>query len=154
MSAESVRGARDRDSSDSRHRAREAAVQMLYQWEVGRVPMTEVRVAFWQGPAATTSLSDVHRAFAGELADGVVASVDTIDPLIREAAEHWRVERMNVLDRLIMRLAVYEFLHEPDTPAKVIINEALDLARTFSGDESVRFINGVLDAIRREQQRA
>jgi len=60
---------------------------------------------------------------------------------------------MNVMDRLILRLALYEFLHEPQTPAKVIINEALELARTFSGDESVRFINGVLDAVRRKLQR-
>ena len=73
--------------------------------------------------------------------------------MIAEAAEHWRIERMNVLDRLILRLAVYEFLHEPDTPATVIINEALELARTFSGDEAVRFINGVLDAIRRRLER-
>jgi len=66
-----------------------------------------------------------------------------------DAAEHWRLERMNVMDRLILRLAVYEFLHEPATPGKVIINEALELARSFSGDESVGFINGILDAIRR-----
>jgi N utilization substance protein B len=75
--------------------------------------------------------------------------VADIDPMIAEAAQNWRLERMNVLDRLILRLAVYEFLHEPETPAKVIINEALELARTFSADDSVRFINGVLDAIRR-----
>jgi len=154
MSAASGRGNPARTARDSRHRAREAAVQMLYQWEVGRVPMPEVLASFWEGPGATEIVSGEHRVFATELANGVVAAVETIDPLIREAAEHWRVERMNVLDRLIMRLAVYEFLHESETPAKVIINEALDLARTFSGDESVRFINGVLDAIRREQQRA
>ena len=69
--------------------------------------------------------------------------------MITEAAQNWRIERMNVLDRLILRLAIYEFLHEPETPAKVIINEALELARTFSTDDSVRFINGVLDAVRR-----
>ena len=66
---------------------------------------------------------------------------------------HWRIERMNVIDRLILRLAVYEFLHEPDTPGKVIINEALELARSFSADDSVRFINGILDAIRRTLSR-
>ena len=73
--------------------------------------------------------------------------------MIAEAAEHWRIERMAVLDRLVLRLAVYEFLHEADTPAKVIINEALELARTFSTDEAVKFINGILDAIRRRLQR-
>jgi N utilization substance protein B len=73
--------------------------------------------------------------------------------LIAEAAEHWRIERMNVMDRLILRLATYEFLHESETPAKVVINEALELARTFSGDEAVGFINGILDAIRKKLER-
>ncbi len=154
MTASAARGGSRPARSDSRHRSREVAVQMLYQWEVGRAPMPEILASFWEGPGSTQALSEAQRVFATALAAGVAASVETIDPLIREAAEHWRVERMNVLDRLIMRLAVYEFLYEPETPAKVIINEALDLARTFSGDESVRFINGVLDAIRREQQRA
>jgi transcription antitermination protein NusB len=83
------------------------------------------------------------------LLTGVTEAVGGIDPVIVESAEHWRIARMNVLDRLILRLAIYEFLHEVDTPARVIINEALELARTFSGDDSVRFINGILDAIRR-----
>jgi transcription antitermination protein NusB len=98
-------------------------------------------------------MPEQHRAFATSLADGVTGRVAAIDPVIGEAAEHWRIERMNVMDRLILRLAVYEFLHEAETPAKVIINEALELARTFSNDDSVRFINGILDAIRRKLER-
>ena len=74
--------------------------------------------------------------------------------MIVEAAEHWRLERLNVLDRLILRLAIYELLHEPETPSKVVINEALELARTFSGDDAVRFVNGVLDAVRRRLERS
>jgi N utilization substance protein B len=135
---------------ESRHRARQTAVQMLYQWEVGRVSMFEVRETFWSGPAADDAASEEERAFATMLADGVVARLAGIDPIIAEAAEHWRIERMNVLDRLILRLAVYEFLEQPETPAKVIINEGLELARTFSNDDAVRFINGILDAIRRK----
>ena len=126
---------------------------MLYQWEVGKMSMDEVRRTFWVGPASNDILSEDHRVFATSLADGVTARVAEIDPIIGEAAEHWRIERMNVMDRLILRLAVYEFLHEADTPAKVVINEALELARTFSNDDSVRFINGILDAIRRKLQR-
>ena len=83
----------------------------------------------------------------------MVDTVGNLDPVISESAEHWRIERMNVLDRLILRLAVYEFLHEAETPARVIINEALELARTFSNDDSVRFINGILDAVRRRFER-
>jgi N utilization substance protein B len=127
---------------------------MLYQWEVGRSSLDEVLKTFWMhDDSAETALSDDHRAFAQTLARGVVDAVGNLDPVIAEAAEHWRIERMNVLDRLILRLAVYEFLHEPQTPARVIINEALELARTFSNDDSVRFINGVLDAIRRRLER-
>lgn len=149
------RRAEPRPARESRHRAREAALQMLYQWEVGRVSMLEVRQTFWPQLAESgePGFSDDLRAFATTLAGGVAAEKDTLDPMISEAAEHWRIERMNVMDRLILRLALYEFLHQPETPAKVIINEALELARTFSGDESVRFINGVLDAVRRKLQR-
>ena len=133
-----------------RHRAREAALQMLYQWEVGRLSMLEVRQTFWSHDDETGEpLSAELRTFAMKLADGVASTVEQLDPLIAEAAEHWRVERMNVTDRLILRLAVYEFLHEPETQVKVIINEALELGRSFSGDEAVRFINGILDGIRR-----
>ena len=134
-----------------RHRAREAALQMLYQWEVGRLSMLEVRETFWSHDDETGDpLSAELRTFAVGLAEGVVSAVEQLDPMIAEAAEHWRVERMNVTDRLILRLAVYEFLHEPETHVKVIINEALELARSFSGDEAVRFINGILDGIRRK----
>lgn len=154
MTADAERGAPDRATKESRHLAREAALQMLYQWEVGRVSMFEVRRTFWtHGPDTREPLSEELRAFAVSLADGVAARVEELDPIVAEAAEHWRLERMNVMDRLILRLAVYEFLHEPATPGKVIINEALELARSFSGDESVRFINGLLDAIRRKLER-
>src|SRR5687767_7405923 len=145
--------AASRSSPESRHRAREAAIQMLYQWEVGRVPMEDVRRTYWTHAPEGTPLTEDLRAFASALATGTAEQVTALDPIIAEAAEHWRIERMNVLDRLILRLAVYEFLHETETPARVIINEALELARTFSNDDSVRFINGVLDAIRRRFER-
>jgi len=127
---------------------------MLYQWEVGRSSLDEVLETFWlHEDSPVAALSDDHRAFAQRLAAGVVDTVGNVDPVIAESAEHWRIERMNVVDRLILRLAVYEFLHETDTPARVVINEALELARTFSNDDSVRFINGILDAIRRRFER-
>jgi N utilization substance protein B len=139
---------------EPRRRAREAAVQMLYQWEVGRLPMPEVIATFWRHvDAEAAQLPDEARGFATRLATGVSETVLDLDPVIVESAEHWRIERMNVLDRLILRLAVFEFVNEPQTPSKVIINEALELARRFSNDDSVRFINGVLDAIRRRLER-
>jgi len=149
MNASAERRSDDRPDRESRHRAREAAVQMLYQWEVGRASMFDVGQTFWTGPAASEPFGEELQAFATRLATGVAGSVADLDPMITEAADNWRIERMNVLDRLILRLAIYEFLHEPETPAKVVINEALELARTFSTDDSVRFINGILDAVRR-----
>jgi N utilization substance protein B len=136
---------------DSRHRARETALQMLYQWEIGRTSVSEVLRTFWlhQEDTDDPGLSEELRRFAVRLVTGVTETVGGIDPVIVESAEHWRLERMNVMDRLILRLAIYEFLYEPGTPGRVVINEALELARTFSGDDSVRFINGILDAIRR-----
>jgi N utilization substance protein B len=154
VTARTERRSAPRAPRESRHHAREAALQMLYQWEVGRVSMFEVRQTFWtHAPDTREPLAGDLREFATSLADGVAARIEELDPLISEAAEHWRLERMNVMDRLILRLAAYEFLHQPDTPAKVIINEALELARRFSGEESVRFINGILDAIRRTLRR-
>jgi N utilization substance protein B len=154
MTTDAERRAAARPDKEARHRAREAAVQMLYQWEVGRDPISDVVSTFWaHGPSASQAVPGELQTFATTLANGVAGTVEVIDPMIGEAAENWRIERMNVLDRLILRLAIYEFLHQPDTPAKVIINEALELARTFSADNSVRFINGILDAVRKTLQR-
>src|SRR4029079_10183372 len=88
--------------------------------------------------------------FASALARETVARIATIDPLIAETAERWRPERMAILDRLILRMAICEMMRDPETPGAVVINEALELARTFSTEESVKFINGMLDAIRKK----
>lgn len=129
-------------------------MQMLYQWEVGKLSMLEVMPSYWtSGFTADQPIGQELREFAQALTNGVATALDRIDPLIAQAAEHWRIERMAVMDRIVLRLAVYEFLHQPDTPARVIINEALELARTFSTDEAVRFINGILDSIRRTLER-
>jgi N utilization substance protein B len=139
-----------RQPLESRHQAREATLQMLYQWEVGKLTMPQVLETFWvEGPEPAMALPEALRAFAESLAGGVAQQVEQLDPQIAAAADNWRIERMNVLDRLILRLAVYEFLYQPETPVRVVINEALELARTFSGDESVKFVNGILDGIRK-----
>jgi N utilization substance protein B len=144
----------ERPRRESRHGAREAAVQMLYQWEVGKLSMLEVMSTYWTpGLTSDEPIGDELREFATALTNGVAANLARIDPLIAEAAEHWRIERMAVMDRIILRLAVYEFLDQPQTPGRVIINEALELARTFSTDDAVRFINGILDGIRRRLAR-
>ena len=137
----------------TRHRAREVALQMLYQWEVGGMAVADVVSGWPEFSGDAGRIPEPLHAFAVRLAEGTAESVATLDPLISEAASTWRVERMNVVDRLILRMAIFEFLKEPDTPASVIINEAIELARSFSADEAVPFVNGVLDAVRRRLER-
>ena len=129
----------------SRHRAREYALQMLYQSEVGGAPMREVVELFWQQEKAPEEV----RRFADRLALGTVAALPEIDRLLREGIENWRLERLGSVDRSVLRLAVHEFLHEPDTPRIVIIDEAIELAKRYGGEESGQFVNGILDALRK-----
>lgn len=150
----------------SRHRAREAALQMLYQWEVGRLPPHEAVRTYWPGrdapPSEDDELADLApeyavdengRTFANTLVAGTIERLAEADGLIAAHARNWRVERMAVIDRLVLRLAIYELLMEPETPAIVIINEAIELARTFSGEQPVPLINGVLDSVRKALNR-
>jgi N utilization substance protein B len=150
---------------DPRRRARESALQILYQWEIGRTDVSSAAATFFglQWPDAEPA-ADELRSFATELAHDVVRRLTDVDALIAETAERWRPERMAVLDRLILRLAIAELLRERDrrrapdgtlalvepVPPVVIINEALELARTFSTEEAVKFINGMLDTIRKK----
>ena len=121
---------------------------MLYQWEVGRADIDSVLQTYWQLDAPGSAPTGETRTFAEQLARGTTGNLTVSDPLIAQAAEHWRLSRMALLDRLILRLAVYELLHA-DTPRAVVINEAIELAKKFSTDNSAKFVNGVLDAIRR-----
>jgi N utilization substance protein B len=141
------------DEARGRHRAREAALQMLYQWEVGRVTPGDVILTYWPGQEDAAQVDEAHREFANDLVRGTVGRVEEIDRLLGSRTLNWRVERMAVLDRLVLRLATFELLAEPHTPAKVVINEALELARAYSGEEAVAFVNGVLDGVRKELDR-
>jgi transcription antitermination protein NusB len=129
----------------SRRKSREFALQMLFQWEVGAHLPDKVVASFLPAHNANAEVKD----FARGLFEGTVAHVDSIDPLLRRHAEHWKLERMAAVDRNVLRLALYELLHHPETPPAVVINEALELARRFSAAESVEFVNGVLDAVRK-----
>jgi N utilization substance protein B len=139
---------------DQRHRARESALQILYQWDVGKIEIDRAIETFFarQWPDAVPP-SDELRRVAGRLARETVARIEAIDALVAETAERWRPERMAVIDRLILRMAIGELMCGPDTPHAVVINEALELARTFSTEDAVKFINGMLDAIRKKLDR-
>ena len=140
-----------RARKDPRHRAREAALQILYQWDIGKRDLDTSSATFFdlQWPNADPPAGDL-REFATALARDTTERLSEIDPLIADTAERWRPERMAILDRLILRMAVCEMLRDVSTPPAVVINEALELARTFTTEESVKFINGMLDAIRKK----
>ena len=131
-----------------RRKSREYALQMLFEWEIGRQQPGQIEKGFWRNARAAKNT----REFAHELFEGTVAKSAALDELIGRHAKNWRLERMAAIDRAILRLAVYE-LRSGETPAKVVINEALELAKKFSSEEAVPFINGILDAIHQESKK-
>jgi N utilization substance protein B len=138
----------DSAAAELRHRAREQAIQWLYQWEVGGLHLDDV---FDDTRQVQLHARDKDRdRLAEEIVRGTAERLEQIDPLIAEAAANWRLERIAVIDRLILRLATYELLVTPNVPHAVVINEALELTRTFSSEEAVKFVNGVLDGIRKK----
>jgi N utilization substance protein B len=127
-----------------RTKARECAVQMLYQWDLTREPMDRVIGLFWQIRTST----DATRDSAERLARGAQAAVASIDEAITAASTNWRFERIAAVDRNILRIGAFELMKEPRTPASVIIDEAVEMAKRFGEADSPAFVNGVLDAIR------
>jgi len=118
---------------------------MLFQWDMGRHTTEHVVRTF----LGNQKLDPEVQSFAESLFTGTVREVESLDGYLRDHSEHWRVERMAAVDRNILRLALFELINQPATPAAVVINEALEIARRFSGVDSVDFVNGVLDAIRK-----
>ena len=132
----------------ARRKARICALQMLFQYDIAQPSVDELPDSYWE--AFGDDMGNVARDFSNNLALGAISRLDEIDDLIKRRAEHWRITRMAVVDRNILRLAIYEFLYEADTPKTVVINEALEIARRFSTFEATQFINGILDAIKRD----
>src|SRR5437016_3971632 len=130
-----------------RRKAREVALQFLYQLDLqGEGDPLPHAVEFWE----RHPLDDEAREFADEIVRGAKMSQDKIDEIIARCTEHWDLDRMAVVDRNILRLAVYELGWRAETPPKVVINEAIEIAKKFGTRESGRFINGILDRVHRE----
>ena len=119
---------------------------MLFQWDITHDSIEQIQSTFWGGQDEP----EETRAFAETLAAGAIGSVEKIDRLIGRHAENWRLDRMAVVDRNILRLATFEFISDVETPKTIVINEAIEIARRFSAQESPQFINGILDSIRKE----
>lgn len=131
----------------SRRKSRELALQMLFQWDVGKHKPEQVLATFLDPQKKDGAAA----SFARELFEGTVGEIPTLDSLLRQHSEHWRLERMAAIDRNVLRLALFELLHHLETPAAVILNEAIDIARRFSGEDSAQFVNGVLDSVHKAQ---
>jgi N utilization substance protein B len=123
---------------------------MLYQADAAAMPIDEVAAHFWEDRSAPEEV----RAFAERLARGTTGALQEIDPILRESVEHWRLDRLAIVDRNVLRMAVYELLHAPETPPIVVIDEAIEVARKFGGEDSWQFTNGILDAVFRKLQAA
>ncbi|MEO6334969.1 MAG: transcription antitermination factor NusB [Pyrinomonadaceae bacterium] len=139
-------------SSGTRRKARECALQMLFGADVVKNTQEFSTDDYWK-ELGDGDFDEKTLAFANNLVLGTLKNSEPIDDKIRTRAEHWRIERMAVVDRNVLRLAVYEFLYE-DTPHTVVINEALEIARRFSTFEATQFINGILDAIKLDIEKA
>jgi N utilization substance protein B len=135
----------------TRRKSRELVLQMLFQAEMGKQDAESVRQTFWK---ERTSVGADVQGFAEDLFQVANDRGSDIDELIERHAEHWRMDRMSAVDRNILRAAVAELVGFPATPRAVIINEALEIARKFSSPESVQFINGVLDSVGRDLEKA
>jgi transcription antitermination protein NusB len=119
-------------------------MQMLFQWDMSRQDFSKLEAQFWKSAKA----ADKTRAFANELFEGAAKDVAALDEIIVKHSENWRFERLAATDRAILRLAIHE-LREAETPPKVVLNEAVEMAKKFSSEEAGAFVNGLLDIVRK-----
>ena len=133
----------------TRFESRRRALQVLYLWDMRRQPVEEAVQAYYETLYSEEEPEKPEPdPFMEELVAGTVGKLTELDEVITKFASNWRLDRMPVVDRNLLRLAIFEMRYY-GTPAPVAIDQALDLARRFSGDESVKFVNGVLDSIRK-----
>jgi len=132
-----------------RRKSREYALQMMFQWDMCKDSFAVVQSTFW---SLNEGVDEEVMHFANRLVEGTIDNVERIDVALARHAEHWRVARMAAVDRNVLRLGTYELLIETTTPQAVVINEALEIARKFSTPESIQFINGILDSIRKDKE--
>jgi len=128
-----------------RSKSREFAMQMIFQWDMSQQNPIKLEATFWKSAKA----ADSTRAFANRLLEGTTKELAVLDELITRLAENWKFERLSAIDRAILRLGIYE-LRFTDTPHKVVMNECVELAKKFSSEDAAGFVNGILDAVYKE----
>ena len=131
-----------------RSKGREFAMQMLFQWDMSEQDPRKLEIKFWRIAKAAENT----KAFANRLFEGAAKEAAALDETITKHAENWKIERLSAIDRAILRLGIYE-LRSTDTPPKVVMNEAVDLAKKFSSEDAGSFVNGILDAVYKSLQK-
>jgi N utilization substance protein B len=131
-----------------RRRSRELALQGLYMKEVGKAPIEEIVALNW----IEKEITELIREFAVTLIKGVDDNIEEIDALIVSHSKNWKIERLSVIDKVILRISIFALLYLPEVPDVVTINEAIELGKIYGGDSSGQFINGVLDAVRKTKK--
>jgi N utilization substance protein B len=129
-----------------RRKAREETLRILYRLEFDNKSLEETLNQYWENKKT----DQATREYSTWLVKGITSHHKKIDSIIQDASEHWRLSRMALIDRNILRMAVFEFMYEENIEPAVIINEAIEIAKVYSGDEAATFVNGVLDAIRKK----
>jgi len=136
----------------SRRKARVLAFQALYAWEMSRGEPGELASLAWLEPEKIAALDEEARAFVRFLVLGTVESVEEIDAAIQRHLEHWDISRLSKVDLSILRLGAYAIIKQPDIPASVSIDESIEIAKEYGSPESYKFVNGVLDSIRKARE--
>ena len=132
-----------------RRKARESTLQILFQLEFDNTQPEKVIDSFWKNRRATKEIKEHCRW----LVEGVTSHRENIDRLIQSVSANWRISRMAIVDRNVLRMAVFELLHEESLAPAIVINEAIEIAKKYSSEEGANFVNGILDAVRKEIQK-
>lgn len=132
-----------------RHKAREYSLQGLYMYEVSKTSIENIIEFEW----LDGNITDESKRFAVELIEGVISNIEKLDSMIRIYSKNWKFERLSIIDKSILRLAIFEMIFKKDIPAVVTINECIELGKTFGGENSGQFINGILDAVNKHELR-
>lgn len=128
-----------------RRKAREETLRILFQLEFVDADFDKIAAQYWKNK----KVHDDIKEYSTWLVNGIISHKEEIDKAIQSVSEHWRVSRMALIDRNILRMAVFEIQHEENISPAIIINEAIEIARKYSGDEAATFVNGILDGVRK-----
>lgn len=130
-----------------RRKARESTLQILFQIEFDSSSLEKIVNSYWENIAYS---EEEIRSYSTWLVEGILSHQEEIDGIIQSVSEHWRVPRMAMIDRNILRIAVFELLYEEKVAPAIVINEAIEIAKKYSGEQAGTFVNGILDAIRKQ----